>query len=271
MIEARRPWASYLITFRDDGDGRLPLLGAVLNWLARLDALEVIVVEQDGESVAADLPRGPNTRFEFVFNDGPFNKAWGLNVAARNASCEILVTGDADMLMEDEALLRAVNACSERFDAVNPYTGLVDLTATETTALVRGDIGITDIRRERVRDRLDEGELICFCGGICAYRREVYFALGGLDEEFVGWGGEDDAMSVNLGRYTDRLAVQQHTRAFHLWHPRSPDRYNHRHYEANRSLAAAYRTMDDRTLAGRRERQQRFMGNPDRYRAMPPA
>src|SRR5262249_45492635 len=33
-----------------------------------------------------------------------------------------------------------------------------------------------------------------FKGGTLAIRRETYFQLGGFDEGFVGWGGEDNEM-----------------------------------------------------------------------------
>lgn len=254
--------ASYLITFRDSDGTRLPLLKAVTAWLAELPQLEVIVVEQGAAPRLASEDLGPNVRTLFVFNEGPFNKSRGLNVAARNASHELLATGDADMLMSCEALARALLVCRDHYDAVNPYSSLVDLTEQETRSLLRGDIGLGAIQRRIVSDRLPQGEHICFCGGICVYRRDVYFALGGMDERFLGWGGEDDAMSINLERYTDRIAVQKDTLAYHLWHPRPPQRYHHPHYRKNLELANHYRTCDQDSLERLRAEGRRTMGGP---------
>lgn len=252
--------ASYLITFRDSDGARLPLLRAVTAWLAARPRLEVIVVEQDAAPRLASQDLGPGVTTLFMFNDGPFNKSRGLNVAAREASHELLVTGDADMLMPGEALDRALLACRDHFDAVNPYSSLVDLTERETRSLLRGNIELEAIQRRIVADRLPQGEFLCFCGGICVYRRDVYFALGGMDERFIGWGGEDDAMSANLERYTDRIAVQKDTLAYHLWHPRPPQRYHHPHYRKNLELANYYRTCDKESLEGLRTEARKKLG-----------
>lgn len=258
--------ASYLITFQDDDGARLPLLEAVAAWLAELTWLEVIVVEQGAAAHLEPESLGANVRTFFVFNDGPFNKSWGLNVAARNASHELLVIGDADMLMSGEALARALLVCRDHYDAVNPYSSLVDLTRAETDAILKGELDVTAIRRGPARDRLAQGEHICFCGGICVFRRAVYFALGGMDERFLGWGGEDDAMSANLERYTDRIAMQKDTLAYHLWHPRPAQRYEHPHYRKNLALANHYRFCELEKLDRRRAEQRATMGDPDRYR-----
>jgi glycosyltransferase involved in cell wall biosynthesis len=257
--------ASCLITFRDRDETRLPLLRAVTAWLSAFPRLEVIVVEQDAAPGLDSESLGSNVRTLFVFNDGPFNKSWGLNIAARNASYDVLATMDADMIMPAEGFARALAVCRDHFDAVNPYSGLVDLDEAETGAILRGERGIGDIQRELVQDRLPQGERVCFCGGICVFRREVYFALGGMDERFLGWGGEDDAMSVNLERHTDRIAVQRDTLAYHLWHPRSPGRYQHPHYRHNLALATHYRDCDQPTLERQRAKQRDSMGDPQRY------
>ncbi len=265
MVGNRYIEGSYLITFREGDGTRLPLLKAVTEWLAELPCLEVIVVEQDAVSRLHSENLGPNVKRLFVFNDGPFNKSWGLNVAARTASHELLVTGDADMIMPVEALDRALTVCRDHYDAVNPYSNLVDLTQPETEAILRGEADLAAVRPRPVRDRLAQGEHLCFCGGICVFRREVFFALGGMDERFLGWGGEDDAMSANLERYTDRIAVQRDTPAYHLWHPRPPQRYRHPHYRRNLELANQYQACDADTLDRRRAEQRAAMGDPERY------
>lgn len=265
MGDIQEQKASYLITFRDGDGTRLPLLHTVLSSLAPMPQLEVIVVEQDAAPCvdAGSLPA--NARSVFVSNDGPFNKSWGLNVAARQAACDVLVTGDADMLLPADALTRALAACARHYDAVNPYSNLVDLTEEETQAVLAGRLDPVRVRRGRLEDRRPRGEHICFCGGICVFRRDVYFALGGMDERFLGWGGEDDAMSTDLQRYTARLGVQRDTVAWHLWHPRDPQRYLHPNYRANLSMAGEYSTCNQAALDALRAERRATMGDPDRY------
>jgi hypothetical protein len=260
------PAGSYLITFRDGDGARRSLLQAVLAWLSNLEWLEVIVVEQDARQRLDPAAMPLNVDYVFAYNDGPFNKSWGLNVAARRANHELLITGDADMIMSSEALTRALAVCAGPFDAVSPYANLVDLDEPETRSFLDGGLKLDALLRSHVRDRRHQGEHLCFCGGICVFRRKVYFALGGMDERFLGWGGEDDAMSINLQRYTGRLAVQKDTVAFHLWHPRPSGRYTHEHYRNNLALANGYRTCDSAALENWRSDQRASMGDSDRFR-----
>jgi len=258
--------ASYLITVRDTDGTRFPLLGAVLAWLAEMPALEVIVVEQDAETRAGSLGPFANVEWVYVQNAGPFNKSWGLNIAARRARGELLVTGDADMILPGTALRQALAMCAERFDAVNPYGHIVDLTEAETRRFLRGSLDLGRELRQQLHDRVPQGEYLCFCGGICVFRRDVYFALGGMDERFIGWGGEDDAMSVNLGRFTDRLAVQKNAVAYHLYHPRAPDRYEHPHYRQNLERVLSYRGLTSDQLERLRGTNGATMGDSERFR-----
>lgn len=257
--------ASYLMTFRDSDGARSALLRAVVDWLLAVPEFEVIVVEQDTVSRLDARPLPASVKTLFAYNNGPFNKAWGLNVAARQASHDLLVIGDADMVMPGDALQRSVSACAERFDAVNPYAHLCDLSEIETRKYLAGELELADIEAAERVDRTPAGEFLCFCGGICVFRRDVYFALGGMDENFLGWGGEDDAMSINLQRYTKRLAVQQGSTAYHLWHPRSPRRYQHPHYRRNLVLLEQYRTCTDPALEKLRATQRASMGDAERY------
>lgn len=263
--------ASYLITFRDTDGTRLPLLETVLDWLGKQPQLQVIVVEQDVSSRIQSTPFTPNVELLLAHNDGPFNKSWGLNIAARRAAHDLLVVGDADMFMSGDTLNRALHLCRRRCDAVNPYLTLVDLTVSETRSLLLRGCDVDHVQRGARADRIHEGEHLCYCGGICVFRSEVYFALGGMDERFLGWGGEDDAMTTNLHRYTDRLAALKNGVAYHLWHPRPADRYHHPHYRRNLALSMEYRRLDQEALDKQRAEHRAVMGDPERYRRCPEA
>jgi GT2 family glycosyltransferase len=51
--------------------------------------------------------------------------------------------------------------------------------------------------------------------------REDFERVNGFDENFEGWGGEDDDLGRRLRRAGARLeSIVRHTYSFHLWHPR---------------------------------------------------
>ena len=91
-----------------------------------------MVIEQDEESTLASHPLVKNIKYLHVYNPGAFNKSWGMNVAFKQSSGDILVVSDADMIVQADALQRAVSACEKELDAVRPYGRLIDMTEGET-------------------------------------------------------------------------------------------------------------------------------------------
>jgi hypothetical protein len=76
--------------------------------------------------------------------------------------------------------------------------------------------------------------------GVLAIRRDLFDAVGGFDERFVGWGGEDIAFMCACGAIGggNRRVRGEH---WHLWHPR-PDEH-HEHYAANDALMRRYMAL----------------------------
>lgn len=258
---------SYLITYRESGSSeRRENLFAVLRWLAQWPEIEVVVIEQDS---VPRLDRNlPQTRggVGLAYNPGAFNKAWGLNVAARIARGSLLALADADLIVP-RALPEAAGRCSLGH-AVKPYRSIVDLTAEESGRVRAGEWSFAPPRAAGAPpSREGHGEQIVFAGGLFVIHREAYLQLGGFDERFVGWGGEDDAMSVKLRRAGVALSEIGDEPALHLWHPRSREStLGQPHYAANRALLADYATYSDAEFTRLCEVQRQTMGNRHKYR-----
>ena len=259
--------ASYIITFRDDDTHhRLENLAAVLDWLSGFQDLDVIVVEQDAVSALGEVKLPPNTNAVFAENGGAFNKSWGFNVGYRHAVSNVLAFGDADMIMNGEALAACFHACGGRHDAVNPYDRLIDLSPEESKIIMNGHYDLEVTRRIEELNRVREGQFTCFCGGIFVIRRAVFEALGGFDERFLGWGGEDDAMTHKLVSLVRNLKTMENQEAFHLWHERDPRAMvGHAHYQDNLRLISEYRSLGRAELLQLCQGQAESMGNIAKY------
>jgi GT2 family glycosyltransferase len=61
-----------------------------------------------------------------------------------------------------------------------------------------------------------------FPGGSLGVRREVYHAIGGMDESFEGWGGEDNEFLDRLN--TTNVFQGGFLPAVHLWHASRPSK-----------------------------------------------
>jgi hypothetical protein len=261
---------SYLITYRESGSSeRRENLFAVLRWLAQWPEIQVVVIEQDS------VPRLERERSpaeggaRLAYNPGAFNKAWGLNVAARMARRPLLALADADLIVS-RALPEAAERCSPGH-AVKPYRSIVDLTAEESARVRAGEWSFAPSRAAgRPKNREAQGEQVVFAGGLFVIHRDAYLQLCGFDERFVGWGGEDDAMTVKLQRAGVALSEVGDEPALHLWHPRSREStLGQPSYDANRALLADYATYSDAEFTRLCEVQRQTMGNRHKYR--PPA
>jgi hypothetical protein len=260
--------ASYLITYRESADpARRANLDAVLGWLSRYPAFEVIVVEQDAAPrLEGPLPH-PRVRVVFAYNPGPFNKSWGLNVAFRHSQLPVLAFGDADVLA-GRALGDCLQYLSGTYQAIKPYRRLVELTPEESQRVRGGDYDFVPQRpADAPGSREDRGERLCYAGGLFLIQRHVHAAMGGWDERFRGWGGEDDALSYRLERARVPALELDARPAVHLHHERKrEDTFGQPHYEANRELLQAYRRYSDAELKRQAEVQAQFNGVRDKYR-----
>ena len=81
-------------------------------------------------------------------------------------------------------------------------------------------------------------------------RRETYFEIGGHDERFEGWGGEDVEFLDRLR--TRKLYPGSFLPAIHLWHPPAPQKQSgHRNNELLRRIMAE--PTESRVVRARRQ------------------
>ena len=170
-------------------------------------------------------------------DDGPFNRAAAINRAAVGG-WDVAVIVDADVIVDAELVARAATQAPTTGRMTLPFQTRWSLNRQGTEKILSGD--------EKGSWRPWAAGKQTFNVSTClAVPRRLWDQIGGFDERFVGWGGEDDAFAAAaraLGGTIDRLPGD----AWHLFHEQSPWR-DHRSplYRQVRLLAERYVATTD--------------------------
>jgi hypothetical protein len=247
------PLVTFVIGHR--GVGRWPHLRQTLRSIAGQEGVgvECVVVEQSGKrEIAEMLP--PWVRYVHTPLPRPdfdYARSWTLNVGAREARGEVLILHDNDMLVPGRYAEEVLRRVREGWDFLDLKRFTFYLPQEETDRVfasgeLRSDVPSTIVQNLQ--------------GASIAARRESYLAIGGFDESFVGWGGEDV-------EFWERAAVGGRVWGWgylpfvHLFHGAQKEKLRG-------NEAAGIRRWRDVTVIPPRERIERLRaldwGRPDR-------
>ena len=202
---------SFIIGHR--GRERVPLLLATLAAIAaqRGVACECIVVEQSDKREAAPLLPAWVRYVHTPLPDPrmPYCRSWALNVGARAARGKLLVFHDNDMPVPRDYAAELWGRSEEGYEVINLKRFIFYLSASHSGAICAGDRDLSASPPEVIVQNAESG-------GSIALSRTAFIEIGGYDESFVGWGGEDNefwqrALTRNVWRFGYLPFV-------HLWH-----------------------------------------------------
>jgi glycosyltransferase involved in cell wall biosynthesis len=220
----------------------------------------ILLVEQDGQPRLREELASLVDRYVFAYNPGPYNRGWAFNIGARMVrdTTEALCLIDADLLVGPGFLRRGLEALRAGGGALQPFARVVYLDAAESRRAMA----------ERERKPLGafspagyRGRTFTTSQGGCLWvDLAVYEAVGGHDERFRGWGGEDREFWARLARATPIRRIED--TMLHLYHP--PPRFGDEVTMANQRLLAELEQQPDRRPAAP-------IGDLDRYAGEGPA
>ena len=204
---------TYIIGYRHTPD-RLNNLRRSLDWINCFAGVDVIVVEQDSHSKISHL----NLRCRHIFlkSKDLYNRSWAFNVGTKYAKSNVIVFSDSDLLMDPNKFIEGLKSL-ERYEMVNPYSSVVDLDPRESSLPLEE---ITSI--ERAGRGENDHQKVPLCGGICMFRKDAINKIGGWNEDFIGWGGEDDFQTIKVKNFLTHIELPN--KCYHLFHNRTqPD------------------------------------------------
>lgn len=171
--------------------------------------------------------------------DEPYNRSQALNNAVSDASAQrpdwdVVFAVDADTVVPPAQAGFAAQLAVESHRAALAYREYVPLTREATARLLSGSTAPPTLAD--VKD--PPGVTRANVSGCIVVPRFLWDRIGGFDERFVGWGGEDVAFAAAC-RVLCGSIERVDGRVFHLWHPVGATTAGAR-FAANKALEAEY-------------------------------
>ena len=214
---------TYIIGYRHKQD-RLQNLRRVIDWINGFQGVDLIVVEQDTHSKISHL--NLKCRHLFLKSNKPYNKSWSFNYATKMSKSNLIVFADSDLIMNPTNFIDGLKLL-DQYEMVNPYNSVIDLTQQESSASLEQMIQINRPGRGET-----DHQKVPICGGICMFRKDSINKIGGWNENFIGWGAEDDFVSIKVQNYLNWKQIEN--KCYHLFHQRESPNMNE--YQRNLNL-----------------------------------
>jgi hypothetical protein len=151
-----------------------------------------------------------------IINGEEINKSKAVNLAAKKATRDIFVIADSDVVFDPKIIVEAISLLNEA-PWVVPFTEIRNIERAGTERLLKTKPKWPiDVKSEECTKSnwVYDG----FAGKLFVISRENFDAVGGFDERFIGWGGEDDAFSHAVRTICGKIANVK-GKVYHLWHP----------------------------------------------------
>jgi hypothetical protein len=244
------PEVSFIIGHR--GTVRLPHLSATIASIAgQLDTpIECLVVEQANKAEIKDhLP----SWVRYIHTPPPqesmpYSRSWAFNLGARHARGRILVFHDNDVCVPAHYAAQLCEIFDSGFEAARLQRFVFYLSPAHSRQIMETQVMAPLHAPENVIQNCE--------GHTVAVGRDVYEEIGGHDEAFLGWGGEDNEFFDRLR--TRRLHDCAYLPFLHLHHAPQPGKGtthpNTTYFESRMRLPAIQRIA---------ELSQRPIGSPE--------
>jgi hypothetical protein len=206
---------TYIIGHRDamPDRSRTRNLFSVLAYLKKNFKFHVVVIEQDKAetSIVKDKVNELGMTYVFAKNNGFFNRSWTFNIGVKHFPNKYYVCADNDVVMVPNEMREAIVALTS-YDAVSPNAFLVDMSDPCTVNFIK--TGSVDLKMPHyVRGGIN------FSSTLVMFTHQGYQKICGWDENFRGWGGEDDVQTLKIKKFLTYKEFNYN--AYHLYHTRN--------------------------------------------------
>ena len=229
---------TFIIPIKCDNAARIENLTAILKYYYKiLPESKFILIEDDAtqhidESVLKTIP---GITYYFLENkDLPHRKMTAINYGVKQSTTKYICLLDVDCIVGKESIIECINQLeTNKFDGAWPYSGCYVRLRDNASKEFRNNLSfeyLTNLFNPEHDKMGTETPFYRVAGssnppivyaGVIFFNKEKFISYGGGNENFAGWGLEDDEMlyrTVFFGcryyRCTSKTSI-----IFHLTHP----------------------------------------------------
>lgn len=215
----------FIITHHNENKYRERNLNEILKYYLDLIPVDtnIIIVEQ-GTETKLDIIDPRIVHIKEKYNTKYFWKSKLLNRGVAECDKEAFCVVDNDAIISKEAI-KYLSKLDNDFNMIFPYNKVKMLNEGETR------LWIKHRKIPKVIDKSYQKFPMCYTGFFMAMTKSNYDLVGGFDEEYIGWGGEDDAIVIKTTRATSITEMPFESLVMHMFHPRKD---NNEYLESDR-------------------------------------
>lgn len=258
---------TFVTHLRYDNPDRVENLQIMIDYYSNLfPESKFIFVEDDKEhNTNFDNVRWKknSTSYYFLKNTGTYHRTKALNFGFKEAKTPVVVSMDTDCIVSKECIQgceeNLLNGCTVAW----PYNGyFIDIDYSLKNNFKQSNLNydillnnldgnlklpiISSYKNYHVRCTSDKHLGV---GGIVMFNRELFLSMGGYNEGFIGWGAEDNEVSIRVDklehktfRHTDETSI-----CFHMYHANA-ERAENPYYNNNGRILGEISKMNKEEL-----------------------
>lgn len=209
----REPNTDVTFVIGHRGRSRLALLLKTLDSIGAQEGckIECIVIELDHTTVIKNfLPSWVKYIHQKTKSENqPYNRALAFNVGAAAANSQCVIFHDNDLLVSNTYAFETLKLVRKGFDFVNLKRFIFYLSQASTDVFINSSELNENLEVESIMQNAEGG-------GSIGCSLKAFRAIGGFDQRFVGWGGEDNefwerAQTLKIWPYGNQCLI-------HQWH-----------------------------------------------------
>lgn len=227
----------FIIAHHNENNYRERNLNEILKYYLEIirEDTNIIIVEQN-TTTKLDVEDPRIIRIYEKYETEYFWKSKLLNRGIKESSKEAFCVVDSDAVISKEAIDYLYE---NEFTMIFPYTDVKMLNEGQTRLWIKN-------RKTPILTNRDSKKFhLCYTGFFMAMSRQNYEDINGYDEEYIGWGGEDDAVVIKTKRINKVDKMQVDSLVMHLYHPRkdNSEYTESKRYKSNQFFTHALKTM----------------------------